>query len=66
MYALYPGQRAEGEVLLGGINILDPGVDAAALRMRVGMVFQKATPFPDVRVRQCRLRAAADGQNFAR
>jgi phosphate transport system ATP-binding protein len=46
MYALYPGQRATGEVLLDGKNLLDPGVDVAALRMRVGMVFQKATPFP--------------------
>ena len=46
MYALYPGHRATGEVLLDGENILDPGVDAANLRCRVGMVFQKPTPFP--------------------
>jgi phosphate transport system ATP-binding protein len=46
MYALYPGQRAEGEVLLDGDNILSPGVDLARLRARVGMVFQKPTPFP--------------------
>jgi phosphate transport system ATP-binding protein len=46
MYALYPGHRAEGEVLLDGANILDPGVDIAQLRFRVGMVFQKPTPFP--------------------
>jgi phosphate transport system ATP-binding protein len=46
MYALYPGHRAEGEVLLDGANILEPHVDVADLRLRVGMVFQKATPFP--------------------
>jgi phosphate transport system ATP-binding protein len=46
MYALYPGHRAEGEVLLDGANILEPHVDVADLRFRVGMVFQKATPFP--------------------
>ena len=45
IYALYPGQRAEGEILLDGENMLDGG-DAAALRARVGMVFQKPTPFP--------------------
>jgi phosphate transport system ATP-binding protein len=46
MYALYPKQRAEGEVLIDGKDILDPSVDVAELRYRVGMVFQKATPFP--------------------
>ena len=46
MYALYPKQRAEGEVLIGGENILSPVVDVAQLRYRVGMVFQKPTPFP--------------------
>jgi phosphate transport system ATP-binding protein len=46
MYALYPKQRAEGEVLIGGEDILDPAVDVAELRYRVGMVFQKPTPFP--------------------
>jgi phosphate transport system ATP-binding protein len=46
MYALYPGHRAEGEVLLDGANILEPSVDVADLRFRVGMVFQKPTPFP--------------------
>jgi phosphate transport system ATP-binding protein len=46
MYALYPGHRAEGEVLLDGANILEPIVDVADLRLRVGMVFQKPTPFP--------------------
>jgi phosphate transport system ATP-binding protein len=46
MYALYPGHRATGEVLLDGQNILAPGIDIADLRLRVGMVFQKPTPFP--------------------
>jgi phosphate transport system ATP-binding protein len=46
MYALYPGHRAEGHVLLDGADILAPTVDVAMLRFRVGMVFQKATPFP--------------------
>jgi phosphate transport system ATP-binding protein len=46
MYDLYPRQRAEGEVLLDGENILNPGQDLNALRSRVGMVFQKPTPFP--------------------
>ncbi len=46
MYDLYPRQRAEGEVMLDGENILDPKVDLNLLRARVGMVFQKPTPFP--------------------
>ena len=46
MYALYPRQRAEGEVLIGGRDIFSPTVDVAELRYRVGMVFQKPTPFP--------------------
>jgi phosphate transport system ATP-binding protein len=46
MYDLYPKQRAEGEVLLDGENILDPKLDLNLLRARVGMVFQKPTPFP--------------------
>ncbi len=46
MYDLYPGQRAEGEVLIGGENIIAPGQDLNQLRRRVGMVFQKPTPFP--------------------
>ena len=46
MYELYPNQRAEGEVLLDGQNILAPGLDLNLLRARVGMVFQKPTPFP--------------------
>ncbi len=46
MYALYPSHRATGEVLLDGEDILAPTVDVAELRFRVGMVFQKPTPFP--------------------
>ncbi len=46
IYALYPGQRAEGEVWLDGENILAPGQDVNLLRAKVGMVFQKPTPFP--------------------
>ena len=46
MYDLYPRQRAEGEVLLDGDNILRPDIDLNLLRSRVGMVFQKPTPFP--------------------
>jgi phosphate transport system ATP-binding protein len=46
MYALYPGHRATGDVRLDGEDILAPSVDVAALRYRVGMVFQKPTPFP--------------------
>jgi phosphate transport system ATP-binding protein len=46
MYDLYPGQRAEGQVMMDGVNILDPGIDLNQLRSRIGMVFQKPTPFP--------------------
>jgi phosphate transport system ATP-binding protein len=46
IYDLYPNQRAEGEVLLDGHNILEPGQDLNLLRARIGMVFQKPTPFP--------------------
>ena len=46
MYDLYPKQRATGEVLLDGKNILLPSQDLNLLRAQVGMVFQKPTPFP--------------------
>jgi phosphate transport system ATP-binding protein len=46
MYDLYPGQRAEGEINFAGTNILDPKQDLNLLRSRIGMVFQKPTPFP--------------------
>ncbi len=46
MYDLYPGQRGEGEINFYGQNILEPGQDLNLLRSRIGMVFQKPTPFP--------------------
>ncbi len=46
LYELYPGQRAEGEIRLDGNNILDQAQDITLLRAKVGMVFQKPTPFP--------------------
>jgi phosphate transport system ATP-binding protein len=46
MYDLYPGQRAEGEINFKGQNILSPKQDLNLLRARIGMVFQKPTPFP--------------------
>jgi phosphate transport system ATP-binding protein len=46
MYDLYPGQRATGEVIMDGNNIIAAGIDVNQLRSRVGMVFQKPTPFP--------------------
>jgi phosphate transport system ATP-binding protein len=46
MYSLYPGQRATGEVLFDGKDILSPKQDLNLLRGRIGMVFQKPTPFP--------------------
>ena len=46
IYSLYPEQRAEGEIRLDGQNVLSPSIDVNELRARVGMVFQKPTPFP--------------------
>jgi len=46
MYELYPKQRAEGEIMMDGENVLAPGQDLNLLRAKVGMVFQKPTPFP--------------------
>jgi phosphate transport system ATP-binding protein len=46
MYSLYPGHRAEGQINFYGENILDPRQDINLLRARIGMVFQKPTPFP--------------------
>jgi phosphate transport system ATP-binding protein len=46
MYDLYPGQRAEGEISFNGRNVLDKGQDLNLLRAKIGMVFQKPTPFP--------------------
>ena len=46
MFELYPEQRAEGEILLNGENLLTSKQDVSLIRARIGMVFQKATPFP--------------------
>ena len=46
MYDLYPGQRATGDVMFDGDNLLRDGQDINLLRARIGMVFQKPTPFP--------------------
>ena len=46
MYELYPDQRAEGEIVLDGENLLTSKQDVALIRARIGMVFQKPTPFP--------------------
>ena len=46
MYSLYSGQRATGEVMMDGENIISDSVDLNTLRAKVGMVFQKPTPFP--------------------
>ena len=46
MYSLYPDQRAEGEIVLDEVNVLDMRQDLPLLRAKIGMVFQKPTPFP--------------------
>ena len=46
MYALYPEQRAEGEIIMDGENLLTSRQDVSLIRARIGMVFQKPTPFP--------------------
>src|SRR3989338_319830 len=46
MHDLYHGNRYEGEIVLDGVNILEKGLDLIKLRSKVGMVFQKPTPFP--------------------
>lgn len=46
MYDLYPGQKATGEIMFNGKNVLDAGEDVNSLRAKIGMVFQKPTPFP--------------------
>jgi len=46
MYSLYPEQRAEGEILMGGENLLTTREDVSLIRAKIGMVFQKPTPFP--------------------
>ena len=46
IYEMYKGQRATGEIWINGKNVLDPSVDLIDLRMRVGMIFQRPSPFP--------------------
>ena len=46
IYSIYPGQRATGEVILDGENVLDPKYPLNKLRSKIGMVFQKPVPFP--------------------
>jgi len=46
MYELYPGQRAEGQILLDGEDLLESKLDISLIRAKIGMVFQKPTPFP--------------------
>ncbi|HWD60807.1 MAG TPA: phosphate ABC transporter ATP-binding protein PstB [Stellaceae bacterium] len=46
IYELYPNQTATGEVVVDGVNILSPGLDLNMVRAKIGMVFQKPTPFP--------------------
>jgi phosphate transport system ATP-binding protein len=46
IYELYPNQTASGEVLVDGVDILSPGLDLNLVRAKIGMVFQKPTPFP--------------------
>jgi phosphate transport system ATP-binding protein len=46
MYALYPEQRADGEIILDGENLLQSKTDISLIRAKIGMVFQKPTPFP--------------------
>jgi len=46
MFALYPEQRAEGQILMDGEDLLTSKKDIALIRSKIGMVFQKPTPFP--------------------
>lgn len=46
IYEMYKGQSASGEILMDGQNLLDPSIDLIELRMRVGMIFQRPSPFP--------------------
>jgi phosphate transport system ATP-binding protein len=50
MHEVVPGARAEGQVMLDGEDIYEPGVDPVQVRRRIGMVFQKATPFPTMSI----------------
>lgn len=46
IYEMYKGQRATGEIIMDEMNLLDPSLDLIELRMRVGMIFQRPSPFP--------------------
>ena len=46
MFELYPEQRAEGQITLDGANVLEKRLDVSLIRAKIGMVFQKPTPFP--------------------
>ncbi|MDQ6779955.1 MAG: phosphate ABC transporter ATP-binding protein PstB [Candidatus Eremiobacteraeota bacterium] len=50
MHEIIPGTRVEGEVLLDGNNLYEPGVDPTAMRQRIGMVFQRPNPFPTMSI----------------
>ena len=58
MNDIIAGTRVEGHVLIDGDDIYRPGTDVVALRRRVGMVFQKSNPVPEVHLRKRGLRAA--------
>ena len=58
MNDIIPGTRVEGSVRIDGQDIYAPSVDVVDLRRRVGMVFQKSNPFPEIDLRQRRLRPA--------
>ena len=51
MHEVVPNTRVEGEVLLDNANLYDPGIDPTALRRRIGMVFQRANPFPTMSIK---------------
>lgn len=50
IHELTPGAKVQGEVILDGVNIYSPKVDPVAIRRRIGMVFQKANPFPTMNI----------------
>ena len=60
MNDLIAGARVDGAIRYNGENIYDPAIDAVEVRRRIGMVFQKPNPFPEVDLRQRRLRPAAE------
>jgi phosphate transport system ATP-binding protein len=64
MHDLYPGNRYDGDIRLhpDNTNLLNPQVDPIEVRMRISMVFQKPNPFPEVDLRERRLRAARPGR----